>query len=61
MIRLAGWRRQRKIARLDFAYFSAVIGMTLQVSDGNVTHAEMRRLALLYGLVTFGFELMDWL
>jgi hypothetical protein len=21
----------------------------------------MRRLALLYGLVTFGFELMDWL
>ncbi len=35
--------------------------MTLQVADGSVTHAEMRRLALLYGLVTFGFELMDWL
>jgi uncharacterized membrane protein len=43
---------------LDFAYFSAVIGMTSQVSDIGVAHSAMRRLVLLHGLVSFGFNLM---
>lgn len=43
---------------LDFAYFSAVIGMTSQVSDVAIASAAMRRLALLHGLVSFGFNLM---
>lgn len=43
---------------LDFAYFSAVIGMTSQVADVAIAHSAMRRLALLHGLVSFGFNLM---
>lgn len=42
----------------DFAYFSAVIGMTSQVADVGISHPAMRRLALLHGLVSFGFNLM---
>lgn len=42
----------------DFAYFSAVIGMTSQVADVGIAHAEMRRLVLLHGLVSFAFNLM---
>lgn len=42
----------------DFAYFSAVIGMTSQVADVGISHPTMRRLALLHGLVSFGFNLM---
>jgi uncharacterized membrane protein len=43
---------------LDFAYFSAVIGMTSQVADVGIAHPAMRRLVLLHGLVSFGFNLM---
>ena len=43
---------------LDFAYFSAVIGMTSQVADVGIAHSEMRRMVLLHGLVSFGFNLM---
>lgn len=45
-------------AYLDFAYFSAVIGMTSQVADVGIAHAAMRRLVLLHGLVSFSFNLM---
>jgi uncharacterized membrane protein len=41
---------------LDFAYFSFVIGMTSQVSDVQINSREIRRLALLHGLVSFGFN-----
>jgi uncharacterized membrane protein len=40
----------------DFAYFSYVIGMTCQVSDVAVTSREMRRLVLLHGILSFGFN-----
>lgn len=40
----------------DFAYFSYVIGMTCQVSDVTVTTREMRRLVLLHGVLSFGFN-----
>jgi uncharacterized membrane protein len=43
---------------LDFAYFAAVIGMTSQVADVAVAHPAMRRLVLLHGLVSFGYNLM---
>ncbi len=43
---------------MDFAYFSAVIGMTSQVSDVAIATASMRRLALVHGLVSFGFNLL---
>lgn len=41
---------------LDFAYFSFVIGMTCQVSDVQVTSRRIRRVALLHGLLSFGFN-----
>lgn len=41
---------------LDFAYFAFVIGMTAQTADVAVTSRRMRRLALLHGLVAFGFN-----
>ena len=40
----------------DFVYFSFVIGMTCQVSDVCVTSREMRRLVLLHGILSFGFN-----
>lgn len=40
----------------DFAYFSYVIGMTCQVSDVQITSCEMRRLVLLHGILSFGFN-----
>lgn len=43
---------------LDFAYFAAVIGMTAQVADVAITTTAMRRLVLLHGLVSFGFNLL---
>jgi uncharacterized membrane protein len=43
---------------LDFAYFAAVIGMTSQVADVGVAYPAMRRLVLLHGLVSFGYNLM---
>jgi uncharacterized membrane protein len=41
---------------LDFLYFSAVIGMTSQVSDVAVTSRRLRRLVLLHGVVSFFFN-----
>jgi uncharacterized membrane protein len=41
---------------LDFAYFSFVIGMTSQVSDVSISARGLRRLALLHGLISFGFN-----
>jgi uncharacterized membrane protein len=41
---------------LDFAYFSAVIGMTCQVSDVQICSPNMRRLALVHGLISFAFN-----
>ena len=41
---------------LDFAYFSFVIGMTCQVSDVQLTSRRMRRIVLLHGLLSFGFN-----
>lgn len=43
---------------LDFFYFSAVVGMTSQVSDVAATNRPMRRLTLLHGLVSFAFNLL---
>ena len=43
---------------MDFAYFSAVIGMTSQVADVAISSPVMRRLALAHGMVSFGFNLM---
>jgi uncharacterized membrane protein len=40
----------------DFAYFSFVIGMTCQVSDVQISSCEMRRLALVHGLISFLFN-----
>jgi uncharacterized membrane protein len=41
---------------LDFAYFSFVIGATGQVSDVQITGRGIRRLALLHGMLSFGFN-----
>lgn len=43
---------------LDFLYFSAVIGMTSQVSDVTVQSRAMRRLTLAHSLLSFGFNLV---
>jgi uncharacterized membrane protein len=40
----------------DFAYFSFVIGMTCQVSDVQINSREIRRWALLHGMVSFAFN-----
>jgi len=40
----------------DFLYFSFVIGMTSQTSDVEVTSREIRRLALLHGVLAFFFN-----
>lgn len=42
---------------LDFLYFSAVIGMTSQVSDVAVASRRLRRLTLIHGVLSFGFNL----
>ena len=41
---------------LDFAYFSFVIGMTCQTADVEITSRQVRRTALLHGLLAFGFN-----
>lgn len=41
---------------LDFAYFSFVLGMTFQVSDVQISSKRFRHLALLHGLISFGFD-----
>lgn len=43
---------------LDFFYFSAVVGMTSQVSDVAVASRRMRHLTLVHGLLSFGFNLV---
>jgi uncharacterized membrane protein len=40
----------------DFAYFSFVIGMTSQVSDVQIACRQIRRWALLHGMISFGFN-----
>jgi uncharacterized membrane protein len=40
----------------DFFYFSAVLGMTFQVSDVQITSRKFRRLATLHGLLGFLFN-----
>ena len=42
----------------DFMYHAFVIGMTSQVSDVQVTSREMRRLTLVHGLLSFGFNML---
>ena len=41
---------------LDVAYFSFIIGMTAQVSDVQIGSKEVRRWALLHGLIAFAFN-----
>ena len=41
---------------LDFAYFAFVIGMTFQVSDGEINSPIVRRTALAHGLLSFAFN-----
>jgi uncharacterized membrane protein len=41
---------------LDFAYFSFVIGMTCQVSDVQISGRNIRRMALVHGLLSFLFN-----
>ena len=40
----------------DFLYFSFTIGMTFQVSDVQITDAEIRRVALLHGATSFFYS-----
>ena len=42
----------------DFLYYAGVIGMTSQVSDVQVLSHSMRRLTLLHGLLSFGFNML---
>jgi uncharacterized membrane protein len=41
---------------MDFAYFSFVIGMTFQVSDVVITSRNFRKLVLVHGMLSFGFN-----
>ncbi len=41
---------------IDFAYFSYVIGMTFQVSDISITSPNIRKIALIHGMLSFGFN-----
>lgn len=41
---------------LDFAYFAFVIGMTAQTADVSISGRSLRRLALLHGVLAFGFN-----
>jgi len=40
----------------DFMYFSYVVGMTSQVSDVQISGRQLRRLALIHGVVSFFFN-----
>lgn len=42
----------------DFMYYAYVVGMTSQVSDVQVTSREMRRLTLVHGILSFGFNML---
>lgn len=41
---------------LDFAYFSFTIGMTAQTADVSIADRTIRRLVLVHGLLSFGFN-----
>ena len=41
---------------VDFAYFSFIIGMTAQTADIGISNRELRRAALLHGLIAFIFN-----
>ena len=41
---------------MDFAYFSFTIGMTFQVSDVVITSRDFRKLVLVHGMLSFGFN-----
>lgn len=41
---------------LDFVYFSFVLGTTFQVSDVEISSRNIRRLALVHGLIAFAFN-----
>ncbi|MGI4870041.1 MAG: DUF1345 domain-containing protein [Janthinobacterium lividum] len=41
---------------LDLAYFSFVVGMTAQTADVSISGRAQRRLALLHGIISFGFN-----
>jgi uncharacterized membrane protein len=41
---------------LDFAYFAFVIGMTAQTADISIRGRDVRRFALLHGLIAFGYN-----
>jgi len=41
---------------VDFAYFSFTIGMTFQVSDVVITSRDFRKLVLVHGMLSFGFN-----
>lgn len=43
---------------LDFLYYATVVGMTSQVSDVTVHGRRMRRLTMVHGLLSFGFNLV---
>ncbi|MBL6852662.1 MAG: DUF1345 domain-containing protein [Alphaproteobacteria bacterium] len=40
----------------DFVYYAFVVGMTAQVSDVQVLSAQMRRLTLMHGVISFFFN-----
>ncbi len=40
----------------DFVYFAAVLGMTFQVSDVQITSGKLRRLATVHGMLGFLFN-----
>jgi uncharacterized membrane protein len=42
----------------DFLYYAHVVGMTSQVSDVQVTSRAMRRLTLVHGVLSFGFNML---
>ena len=42
----------------DFLYYAFVVGMTSQVSDVQVTSREMRRLTMVHGVLSFGFNML---
>jgi uncharacterized membrane protein len=42
----------------DFLYYAHVVGMTSQVSDVQVTSRTMRRLTLVHGVLSFGFNML---
>lgn len=41
---------------LDFAYFAFVVGMTAQTADIGISSRDIRRIALLHGIISFVFN-----